>query len=443
MVANTSKSAASPQPERAAADRGRWHRRWLSRLATAGLFLTFVAKKSWADTIGLTASALAFVTILSLVPLLAALSFVGARAFEQYQERAIEILVQILPYSEDLIIQRLNEFLAQAEQIRGFGLLGFILVSLLAFSTVDDALNRIWNVRSRRPFRVRLLSFTLLLFWGPLLIGAVYSSFLLLPDQPGFRTLLGNPVLAHALPPLATLVGLTTLYWLLPFTTVRFQSAVAGALAAAPLLEGLRHGFAFYARMVTTLDLDLVYGSFILAVFFMVSIQLAWGIVLLGSVVAYTAQNFHALRRTRRRAAPLPRAWIGLVALLVLTDRFRGGEPLCSHAQLATALAVPPAELQAALEPLLARRLLREARGSDADGYLLGQDPHLLTVREVLGLYDSARLDLALYLPPALARRLEALHQGLAAARGGFLADTTLAGLLAEAEAGGGAGAQS
>ena len=183
-------------------------------LRKLGRFFALTLRQSHEDSIYLTASALAFVTILSLVPLLAALSFVGTRVFSQYPEKSLEVFVQVLPYSEKTLTDKLREFLDQAETMHGVGLAALFGTTLLAFATIEETFNKIWNVSRRRPFRYRLLTFFLLMFWGPLLIGVTFSSLLLLRQTPAMRELVQGSVLLHLTPFLATVVGLTLLYWL-------------------------------------------------------------------------------------------------------------------------------------------------------------------------------------------------------------------------------------
>ena len=54
--------------------------------------------QTYEDAVLLIASALAFVTVLSLIPLLSAFSFVGARVFSQYSQRSLEVFVQVAPF---------------------------------------------------------------------------------------------------------------------------------------------------------------------------------------------------------------------------------------------------------------------------------------------------------------------------------------------------------
>jgi membrane protein len=390
-------------------------------------FLALTLRQVHEDGMLLTASALAFVTILSLVPLLAAFSFVGARVFNQYPQHSLEVFVQILPYSEKTVSDKLAEFLDQAETIHGVGVLAFFATTLLLFSTVEEALNRVWNVSRRRPFRVRLLSFTLLLFWGPLLVGATFSSLLVLRQSPALRLLFEQSFLLNLAPFAATALGLTMLYWLVPYAAVRLPSALAGGLLAAILLELLRQGFGFYVGIFR--NVNVVYGSFAFALLFMLSIELTWTLVLLGSEAAYTAQNFALLSRGLHRNPPVQASWVGLAALAFIARRFARGEPLLSAQALADRLCLPPRELDRILHPLLTRDLLRNVGDS---GYLLATDPHTLPVERVFEAYDHRARRGAELVPAELKETLDGLIDTLAAARGERLGGITVADLLAE-----------
>jgi membrane protein len=389
-------------------------------------FAALVVRQAHEDSVALTASALAFVTILSIIPLLAAISFVGARVFTQYPEHTLEVFVQILPYSDHTLVEKIGEFLTQAESLHGFGLLVFFSTALLAFGTVEETLNQIWNVSRRRPLRARLLSFTLLLFWGPLLLGATFSSLLLLRQSPAAQRVLADSVLLAVLPFVAAVVGLTTLYWLVPYTAVRLPSALAGGLTAALLLELLRLGFGSYVRLSS--DVNAVYGSFAFALLFMISLQLAWTLVLLGGEVAYTAQHFRRLSASWRREAPLQASWVGLALLCVITDRFLRGEPPLPYEELADHLHLSARELDRVLHPLLTHELVREMPGGA--GCLLATDPHRLPIERVFRAYDHrARRGIEPVGGP-LRQSLEALVARLAEARTGALGPATLADLL-------------
>jgi uncharacterized BrkB/YihY/UPF0761 family membrane protein len=91
--------------------KARPRRPWARR---AWQFLRFTFVKAWRDALGLEASALAYTTLLSLIPLLAAFLFVGERVFRQYPLQILSVLSHVLPYSEAAILGAIREFLEQA-----------------------------------------------------------------------------------------------------------------------------------------------------------------------------------------------------------------------------------------------------------------------------------------------------------------------------------------
>ena len=385
---------------------------------TTSSVLRQAVAKAGRDDLAQRSAALAFTTMLSLVPLLAAFSYLGARAFSGAQDQLVAFLWSVLPYSEAAVQRQLSGFLEQAKAIRGFGFVGFIVTSLAAFINIEHTINRVWNVHQKRPFAARLRSFTLVLFWGPVMIAATYSSIFLLRQ----RSLLG-PLMPFTI----TLVGLTMLYWQVPFTKVRLRSAVIGSVTATVLLELLRQGFGFYVGWFQRISI--IYGSFGLALLFMVSIQLVWLIVLLGSEVAYCAQHRDLLLRPRSTAARVDGSWLGLVALVAVVERFRGGQPIMPRSRLCELLWLDEREVDQVVAPLLAAGRL--APSSDGEGVLLACDPYQLSVSELLADYDPEHAPAVDGLPPELAARLSEIRSSLEAARHERLGSRTVAELIA------------
>lgn len=373
---------------------------------------------TYEDGVLLTASALAFVTILSLIPLLTALSFVGARIFSQYPQRSLEIFVQILPYSDKSVVDAIAEFLDQAETIHGVGVIAFFATTLYLFATVEETFNRIWNVSRRRPWRARLVSFILLIFWGPLLIGATFSSLLVLRQSPALRRLLQESFLLNVLPFVATVLGLTILYWRVPYTQVRLRNALAGALLTGILLEILRESFASYVEVFR--NVSIVYGSYAFALLFMISIDLTWTIILFGVVATYTAQHFSLLARGLHRHPPIQASWVGLATLALIARRFNRGEPPLSRDALADRMCLSTQELERILRPLTIQGPLQIVGDH---GYALAADPLQIRVEEVLAAYDHRARRGAELVGGEIAAQLQELIGDLAAIRAGTLGE--------------------
>lgn len=400
---------------------------WAASARRLGSFFLLTFRRAHKDGVLITSSALAYVTILSLIPLLAAFAFVGARVFTAYQERSLEFFVQVLPYHEAPVTEQLEQFLVQARELEGWGILAFFATSLFAFGTVEETINRIWNVARRRRFRVRFLSFTLFVFWGPVMIGAAYSTLLILRQRFG-PELLESSVTLNLLPFVGALVGLTMLYWLVPYTSVSFRCALTGGLAAAILLELLRLSFSLYVNLLT--NPTAIYGRFAFLLFFAISIQLTWAIVLYGSELAYCAQHWGALVRGIGREAHFQGRWVGLASVLALAERLERGEPVTSQDDLAELLLVPADDLEAILEPLVEAKILEPTEGRERE-YLLARPPHRLTAGSVLAAYDARSHRVFEPLGAKLQAALDELAWQIAELRRQGLNEVTLADLVA------------
>jgi membrane protein len=253
-----------------------------TRAQRALAFLRRALRKAHGDRLGLVASALAFSSVLSAVPLLAVISRFVARAVQQDEGRTLGLLAQLLPYSEQTLVTAIDSFAAQAEALSGLAMLGFLVTCGSTFLTIEGAIDKIFRVE-RRQGRIlhRLFSFSLLVVWGPLAIAGLVALLLHLAQNPTFSGYLRRSTLTLWLPPLITLVGLTLLFWWVPNRKVRMRNALAGAAVAALALQGLQTGFRAYVRLFTDAS-RVIYGSFAIAFFFMISLQIAWWLILVG-----------------------------------------------------------------------------------------------------------------------------------------------------------------
>ena len=158
-----------------------------SRAQRAVAFLRRAVRKAHNDRLGLVASALAFSSVLSLVPLLALISRFVARAVKQDDGRTLTLLAQLLPYSETTLVTALDSFVVQAEALSGLAMIGFLVTCASTFLTVEGAIDKIFRVE-RRKGRIlhRLFSFSLVVVWGPLAIAGLVALLLHLAQNPTF-----------------------------------------------------------------------------------------------------------------------------------------------------------------------------------------------------------------------------------------------------------------
>lgn len=388
-------------------------------------FLRRLLVKASSDSVGLRSSALAFSTLLSIVPLLAVISTFIAQAFRESDGRFIDLLVELLPYREETIETAIFSFVSQAESLSNLGLFGFLLAALMAFFGVESAFHRIWRIEGRRPPGRRLISFSMLLFWGPLLIGASYSVLLWLQQHPRLANFARSSTLLHLVPVVTTFIGLSMLFWLIPTRRVEVRHAAAGSLVATLGLELLKVSFGVYVEHFTDSS-RVVYGGFVFALMFVISLQLAWWILLMGcEVAACLALPPEADEQPHAGFRPDP--WAAILVVRLLGERFGTRNPGLNDLESASRFGLDGARLHRLLLPLLERGLVL-APETLSDGYRLAVRPERVRLDHLLEPYEPGIVsdEIAESLPADLA----ALARTSRANWASTLGDRTLADLL-------------
>jgi membrane protein len=252
------------------------------------------------------AGSLTFTTVLSIVPLLA-VSFALFTRFPIFRrfETAIEeyLLKSLLPAEiSRTVLQYLRQF---AENASGLTLLGSLFVLLTAVAlllTVENALNRIWQVRKGRPILRRVGLYLVMLAIGPPALGvSLWATSYVLAASIGALGAV-PPSLAFVLnlgPVLLSVSVLATLFRFVPNTRVRWRDALVGGLIAGIGLELGKRGFAAYLLKVPTYKA--VYGAFAAFPVFLMWVYFSWLVTLTAALIA--ANLARAAPRPGRRPA--------------------------------------------------------------------------------------------------------------------------------------------
>jgi membrane protein len=300
------------------------------------------------DQLLLRAHALTYLTLLSVVPLLALafalIELVGG------SEQVMRLLVQQFAAGSPEAVDWILDYVGRVK----FGALGtiggalLILTTLLAVGNVEHALNAIWGVTKQRPWVRRIPDYLAVVVISPVLLGVALSLGTSLDSQWLVRRLLENPLFAtlydaglRQAPTVLVIAGLTFLYWFLPNTDVKPRSALLGGVVAGVLFsvaQGLYVGLS-----VGVAQYDAIFGGFAALPLLMVWIYFEWAITLLGAEVAYAHQTLPLYRREVRGApaGPAARERIGLGVALAIAKAFRSGERPWDEDALSEHLDVP------------------------------------------------------------------------------------------------------
>jgi membrane protein len=263
----------------------------------------------------LLAGAVAYYTLLSIVPLLIltviALSYVIDQA--ELLDTLGRYLEWLVPGQSKLIVAELTNFLDYRDVLGWLLLATMLFASSFAFTVLENAMSVIFIHRvaiRRRHFLVSaLLPYCYIFFLGlgVLLVTLVSSSLQAMGHESvdffGRHWSLGgvSGVLLYLLGVGGEIFVLTSVYLVMPVGRLSLRHALIGGVTAALLWELTRHVLVWY--FATLSQVGLVYGSLTTAIAVLLSLDFAATVLLLGAQVI---SEYERLVRANQDAPPQP-----------------------------------------------------------------------------------------------------------------------------------------
>lgn len=389
--------------------------------------LVAVARAPFDGQLNLEAAALVYRTLLSIVPLLA-VAFSLLKAFGA-QYRIEPLLVQMFsplgPGGVE-VARHIIEFVSNigVGVLGAVGLLGLFYTVVSVIEGIENALNHIWHVRRSRTLMRKFTDYLSILLVGPVLVFAalgiiasaqssriVQRVLALTPFKPEIVA-----TVWHVAPFVLLVAAFTLLYRFLPYARVAPGAALVGGVTAATLWHVV--GLAFARLVASSTSYSAIYSGFAVLVLFLLWLQIAWLVVLVGGEVAYIQQHPTSYVAVRGQPSMRLRERAGLEALVEITRRYQAGEPPLRLDDLARLLGAPLAIVDEVIEDFVHHGFL--ARAVEPDGVVLARTPELIIITDVLAAIreptDNA-VDLDIADGPAmdaLRRRDDAVDQALA-----------------------------
>ena len=252
-------------------------------------YFVFLKQRIIHDRLTVSAGYMAYITLLSLVPLVTALLSVLSQfpIFSGAGETVQAFVIQnFVPAASDAVEGSLKEFISNTGKMTAVGS-GFLFVaSVMLISAIDRSLNYIWRVKKKRRPMYSFSLYWMILTLGPLLVGAsiaatsYLTSLKIMDDEivsSFYRTLLGW------LPIILSFSAFVGLYLLVPNKKIRIRHALVGAMSAGCLFEISKVGFAQYITQFPSYEV--IYGALAAVPILFVWVYLCWIIVLIGAEI--------------------------------------------------------------------------------------------------------------------------------------------------------------
>lgn len=259
-------------------------------------FFAFISRRFVIDGGIYQASVLTYASLLAMVPLMFVCFYALSEvAVFKNSSKIIQnfIFENFVPATGHTVQIYVEQFVHQASSLSIGGVIFLVLTAVAMIFTIENALNGIWGIKTRRHGVKAFLLYLAGLILGPILIGlAVIAT----------SYLASLPFLAHAImtedvqtwllswtPFILAFISFSLLYIGVPNTKVKLLYGFIGAFVAAVLLEFTKYGFTLYLKQFNTYEL--LYGAFSTVPIFLFWLYLVWVIVLLGAEITYALSS--------------------------------------------------------------------------------------------------------------------------------------------------------
>jgi membrane protein len=347
------------------------------------------------DKVIIRASGLAYSSLLAAVPMVAVAfaMFSAFGAFDDIKQKVQEFLFsQFLATSQDEIVEYLNQFADSASKLGLIGFLFLVLAAILLLDNIESNFNNIWHVTTPRRFMAKITSYTSVLVFGTLLLGASITisariQATLLRDihfDPGTMETLG----AWIFPLLLTFFAFLLMYLVIPYTRVRLTSALLGAFIGSILWEVGKNLFA--NSVGVSVRYSAIYGSLAVIPIFLIWLYITWIIVLLGLEISFTHQHFAALVRSSSTGDrnDCDRVPTGLQIYTLIARRFHQGKDPPTADELSRRFLVATGSVDSHIDRLVGAGLARRvAIGSGIEGVVPARSLGQVRVADVIAAF--------------------------------------------------------
>lgn len=302
-------------------------------------------------------SALAYSTILALIPLLALL-FAIFKGLGIQRLLAAHFLPRLAGGSQEMARQILNYIeTTKATSLGIFGVVWLLVALVLVMTNVEQAFNDVWGVSQTRPWSRKLSDYLSIFLLFPILMAVavsltttVQSNLQLHQFFRGFLPEVFYSAYTYLITFLIMWVAFVFIYLVMPNTRVNFLSALIGGVVGGTLWQIAQWLFLWFQSTATYYNA--IYGALYQLLFLVIWVFWSWLVVLFGSEVAFAHQNLPRLIKACRRPqrpGQLVDEYLGLAMLVAIGARFYREEDPLTLSEL---------EQLFSLEPETTRRLV-------------------------------------------------------------------------------------
>lgn len=254
--------------------------------------------KSFLDTdLQSKACAMAFRTMLALVPALALIFAIGRGfGFQHILEDELYALFPAQHVAISETLQFADSYLNTASEgvFVGIGLVFLLWTLISLISNVEDTFNAVWGIHNGRPFWRQITDYTAMLLILPVLMicASGLTIFMSSTLQSIFHFEFMTPIIGWILKFASWAfmwLFFAAAYMLIPNTKVKFGNALIAGIFAGTGFMILQ--WVFVTGQIYVTRYNAIYGSFAFVPLLLLWLQLTWVVCLSGAVLCFSSQN--------------------------------------------------------------------------------------------------------------------------------------------------------
>jgi len=366
---------------------------WFSHVNT--IFLRALAS-FWYDRCLDVAAILAFMTLFSIVPLIAiSISVLSHLNIKQMEFTGL-LLRYFFPLQnyQEMITKNIADFAKNAVSLGIFGTFILILLSFELMYTIEDSLDNIWKVPRSRTAGKRLV-----IYWANLTVSPILLALSLILSskirQKGFFEAIFKlgfvQNLQHILLPFVMIFFVFfLLYKLIPNARVGNRPAIIGSFIGAILFQISKEIFSYYIYHYSMFFK--VYGLLGIGFVFLVWVYISWCIMLGGAEIAVAIQYFdtpheEVLNHVSLLTQSSRSFYIAMAILLTIYQHYRSGNYPITREDIARQIGAPIKVVQDILNWLCSDNILgsSEAHGGS---YVFHTAPENIHLSQIYRLFN-------------------------------------------------------
>ena len=346
-----------------------------------------IYKNFLSSDISLLASNLTYMMILTIFPFFAIV--IGVSKGFGLDEILISELTKFVPQDEvriNYVLNVINNLIVSAKGgvLTGLGIIILVYSVISMFDLLEKTFNNIWNVKDKRKYSTKIISYVAITFIAPIFLLLIIGSSSVIVDV--VSKYLGNIailtlIFVRLINITLILLVLLALFLLVPNKRVQLIPAFIGSLFT---LIGIYVIYVIYSILQTSINrYNIIYGSLAFVPIFLIWIKYIWTVILIGAQITYSIQTSKEFVEEKYVLSVNETKKLGLYLLYIVIENFENmGDPFTIN-DLKNESGLPKSIIKEGIRTLQDIYLLNEFFDSKTNQsfYQVNKNPNAITIK--------------------------------------------------------------